>query len=120
MLFGHVRDRFPRVSLNLPGHEGFLSVEFIVDTGLDGDLALPASLIAKLEATPSDTRRVQLADGSQLERPYYQLLLNWEDEDRLVEVLSLENPPLLGVGLLEGYLLQAEMQDGGEVSLESL
>ena len=44
----------------------------------------------------------------------------WGDEERITEVLALENPPLLGVGLMDGHLLQAEMQTGGEVSLEPL
>ena len=120
MIYGHVRDRFPRISLSLPGREGPLTVEFIVDTGLDGDLALPASLIARLEATASDSQQVRLADGSQQERPLYEILLDWGEESRVTEIILLENPPLIGVGLLEGNLLQAEMQDGGEVSLEPL
>ena len=74
MIFGHVRDRFPRVSLSLPGRE----------------------------------------------RPLYEMTLIWKDEERITEVLALENQPLLGVGLLEGNLLQAEMLTGGEVSLEPL
>ncbi len=45
MILGHVRDRFPRVSLSMPGRNGPLLVEFIVDTGFDGDLALPQSII---------------------------------------------------------------------------
>lgn len=120
MIFGHVRDRFPRVSLNLPGLDGPVVVEFILDTGFDGDLALPASLIAQLETTESEFRWVRLADGQAQQRRASEIMLDWNDEERITEVLALENPPLLGVGLMEGNLLQAEMQTGGEVSLEPL
>ncbi len=120
MILGHVRDRFPRVSLSLPGREGPINVEFIVDTAFDGDLALPSSLIAQLEAEIAEEQIIRFADGTERERPRYELTLLWEDEERITEVLALENPPLLGVGLMEGNLLQAEMQTGGEVSLEPL
>ena len=120
MIFGHVRDRFPRVSLSLPGREGPISIEFIVDTAFDGDLALPSSVIAQLEAEIAEEQIVRFADGSERERPRYELTLIWGEEERITEVLALENPPLLGVGLMDGHLLQAEMQTGGEVSLEPL
>ena len=120
MILGHVRDRFPRVSLSLPGREGAVSVEFIVDTAFDGDLALPSSLIAQLEAEIAEAQIIRFADGTERERPRYEMTLIWGDEERVTEVLALENPPLLGVGLMEGHLLQAEMQTGGEVSLEPL
>jgi clan AA aspartic protease len=120
MMLGHVRDRFPRITLSLPGRGGPLLIEFIVDTGFDGDLALPQSMISRLEATISDAHDVRLADGSQQERAYYEVSLEWQQESRLAEVLVLEYQPLLGVGLMEGSLLQAEMQTGGEVSLEPL
>lgn len=120
MMLGHVRDRFPRLSLSLPGKNGPILVEFLVDTGFDGDLALPQSIINRLEATASDAHDVRLADGSQQVRAYYETILEWQEEDRLTEILVLEYQPLLGVGLMEGNLLQAEMQTGGEVSLEPL
>ncbi len=61
----------------LPGRSGPLLVEFIVDTGFDGDLALPQSVINRLEATVSDAHDVRLADGSQQERAYYEVSLEW-------------------------------------------
>ena len=120
MMLGHVRDRFPRISLSLPGRSGPLVIEFIVDTGFDGDLAFPQSVVNCLEATPSDAHDVRMADGSQQARAYYEIDLEWQEEDRMTEVLVLDSQPLLGVGLMEGHLLQAEMLTGGEVSLEPL
>ena len=120
MIYGHVRDRFARVALTLPGHDAAANIEFIVDTGFDGDLALPLNVISRLEVTGTQSQLVRMADGSESERSYFKLILTWADEERVIEVLALEGSPLLGVGLLEGNLLQAEMQDGGEVSLEPL
>jgi hypothetical protein len=48
------------------------------------------------------------------------VLIEWYEEARLVDVLELEGIPLLGGELLYGSLLQIEMTDGGEVSIEPL
>lgn len=120
MKAGHVRDNFPRLLLSLPGLENVLAVEFIIDTGFDGELALPAALATQLEILSASNRPVRLADGTLRHRPYYELLLDWEEEPRRTEVLVIEGNPLLGVELLSGSLLQIEVVDGGEVSIEPL
>jgi len=120
MILGYIRDRFPRISLSLPGLDGPLRVEFIVDTAFDGDLALPVHLISRLETTYSASRRVRLADGYESSQAYRQIKLTWDEDVIPIEVLVMETTPLIGVLLMKDYLLQAEMQDGGEVSLEPL
>ena len=45
MMIGQWRNGFPRVMLTLPGLQGPLEVEFIVDTGFEGGLTLPEALI---------------------------------------------------------------------------
>ena len=49
MLHGHVRDYAAHVLLTLPGEDGDLTAEFVVDTGFEGDLALPRSIVTKLQ-----------------------------------------------------------------------
>ena len=44
MILGYVRDHLPRVTIVLPGLNGDVPVEFIVDTGFDGDISLPSRL----------------------------------------------------------------------------
>ncbi len=61
-----------------------------------------------------------MADGSRRQKPHYELTLDWNGEPRQTEVMALEGNPLLGGALLRGFLLQAEMTDGGEVLIESL
>lgn len=117
---GHVRDRFARLMIALPGREGAFNVEFVVDTGFDGELALPPSVLNALETAYAGDRPLLLADGSVRLRPFYRILLEWDEEERVVEVIALDGNPLLGVELLEGNLFQAEMTDGGEVLVESL
>ncbi len=50
ILQGHFRDGFPRITMALPAHNGLpVLVDFVVDTGFDGELALPASLIHRID-----------------------------------------------------------------------
>ena len=120
MSLGYVRDRFPRISLSLPGHQGPVVIEFIIDTGFDGDLSLPQSVVNQLQTAEAEYRWIQAAAGKATPTSACEVVLDWYDEERITEVIILENAPLLGVGLMEGSLLQAEMQTGGEVSLEPL
>ena len=120
MILGHVRDNLPRVTLSLPGVTGQVLIEFVVDTGFDGELALPSHLVRQLEATFQGDKPIQLADSFARNQPSFEVVLEWEDDSRPTEVLILEGAPLLGSVLLAGSLLQAEMTDGGEVSIEPL
>ena len=120
MILGYVRDYLPRVVITLPGLNGPLSVELIVDTGFDGDLSMPGGPLAQLHASFSMERIIRLADGSKRRRPYYDILLDWDGEERVTEVTVLENDPLLGALLLDGFNLQIEMTTGGVVQIDRL
>ena len=118
MILGVYRDHFPRVTLLLPGTAEPFSVEFILDTGFDGDLALPSNVLRQLDARPLFLSVRALGDGTLLECPVYQLDLDWNEEARTVEIISLEHNPLIGTMLLEGYHLDVDMTEGGEVVIE--
>lgn len=120
MMLGHVRDKFPRLTLSLPGRQGELSIEFIVDTGFEGQLALPQAVLRELEAVSLGNRPVAFADGATYPCQFFQIMLDWEEELRPVEIIVLEGKPLLGVELMEESLLQVEMTTGGQVSIEPL
>lgn len=50
MIVGSVRENFPRVTLELPGTTGSVAVEFIVDSGFEGDLTLPVAMLRQVRA----------------------------------------------------------------------
>ncbi len=120
MMLGQVRQRFPRVVLVLPGQAGPLEIEFVVDTAFDGDLAVPSEVARRLDAQPLGRRGLSLADGSLFVSGAVEIEMDWQGELRLTEVLILDGSPLLGVVLMEGLHLGADMEAGGEVSLETL
>ncbi len=117
MIFGVFRDDHPRLTLSLPSASGEEFIEFIINTGFAGDLALPLSILVRLEADAVGIDSFALADGSQLDCYVYAMRLDWNGQPRQVEVLALDGEPLLGTRLLRQMLLQAEMVDGGEVEI---
>lgn len=121
MISGEVRDGFPRVRLDLPGPSHPVGVEFIIDTGFDGELALPLSVLRRLDVSTMPGRQlIRLADGSMGASATHEIWLDWNGEARLTSILLLEGHPLVGVQLLTEHLLQCEMTDGGEVVIEPL
>ena len=120
MIVGHWRDGFPRLTLTLLGGREPMSLEFVVDTGFNGEIALPEYLIGQLGASPKGTHYLELAGGFRQLSYSYELLLEWDGEERVVEVLSLDGNPLLGNDLWKDQALQAENMDGGDVGFEPL
>jgi predicted aspartyl protease len=121
MITGYVRDELPWVLMTLPGRGGSpVRIEFIVDTGFTGELAIPLSLLQQLDAVYSHEHPILLAGGAMERRPFYEIVIEWEDEqERLTEVTALDGGnPLLGNGFLRDNLLQIEMAEGGEVTIE--
>ena len=119
-MFGVFRDEHPRLVLSLPASQGPLEIEFIVDTGFAGDLALPSSLAKQLDGVTAGPQERMLATGQPFYCDSYEVAVEWGDEARTTEVLVLEGNPLLGTVLMREYLLQVEMTDGGEALIEPL
>jgi predicted aspartyl protease len=65
-----VSSRFPVLSLTLGVAGRIVTVEALLDTGFDGDVAVPLPLLADGQAAEGELRWV-LADGSTVVAPYY-------------------------------------------------
>jgi clan AA aspartic protease len=118
--YGQFRDGFPRLTLSLPGRDGIRSVEFIVDTGFDGEIALPSELLRDLDAAYAGDHPILLADRTYRRRSVHRILLEWGEEDRETEIIEMDGNPLIGNGLLRDNLVEIEMREGGEVAVEPL
>lgn len=65
-----VSSRFPYLPLTLTVHGRTATIEALLDTGFDGDVAVPVVLVG--EEVAADTHlRWTLADGSQARAPAY-------------------------------------------------
>ena len=118
-ILGEVR-RFPLIVLSLQTPYGSRTLEFLVDTGFDGELALPKSFAAWL-GTPGEFRTVLFANGHEERAGVVECALTWGDGILTVDAMFIDSErPLLGIELLENHRLTIDVQEGGEVSIEEL
>ncbi len=95
-------------------------IEASIDTGFDGCLSLPSSLIVLLGLSWRERGRALLADGSESVFDIYEGTALWDGEFRRIPVHEAETTPLIGMSLLEGYELTVQVQRGGNVTLRAL
>jgi len=98
------RDRQAIISLKVQGPAGQeRDIEAIIDTGFDGQLSLPESLVAALALAWRRRGCALLADGSDTIFDIYKAAAVWDGQSRRISVDEAETAPLVGMGLLEGY-----------------
>ena len=95
-------------------------VEAAIDTGYDGFLTLPMSLIRDLDLPFKGTARATLGDGNEVRLDLFLAAVAWEEEPREVLVLAAEGGVLLGMAMLAGSRVTLDVEDEGAVTIESL
>ena len=95
-------------------------VEAVIDTGFDGSLTLPSSVIALLGLTWRRRGRVLLADGSESVCDIFEGTITWDAGPRRIPVDAAETVPLIGMSLLYGYELLMRVTEGGDVRITAL
>lgn len=120
MITGAVTNREAVLRLVVRGETGNTEVQAVVDTGFDGYLTLPPSLIATLGLRWRMRGRALLADGSESVFDAYEAVVEWDGALRRVVVHAAEATPLVGMGHLYGYRLQMEVVEGGTLRIETL
>lgn len=98
----------------------FQTFEFILDTGFDGDLSLPARTIQTLAIGRRVPSIVELADGSRTTAPTWRATVLWDGERRTVSIMESEGESLLGMNLLWGNHIALEAKAFGGVVIERL
>ncbi len=97
-----IRGRFnengePCVQIQIAG----LKTEVIVDTGFNGALWLPTTLLAGLKLEVISTQRFFVADGHPVDSQVFAVKMTWFGKQIEVEVVATEsNNALLGTELL--------------------
>lgn len=122
MITGRVTDQ-PEliVRLTMRGSKGRKRViTAAIDTGFDGFLTLPFKLIATFKFAWHHQTFVELGDGSVIPSDVYRGTVAWDGRQRPILIDSAETDPLLGMALLKGFRLDAEIRSGGKVKIERL
>ena len=106
------------VAIRRNGQPG-LAIEFVVDTGFEGALALPSAAVAAL-GLPLHQRVVsKLADASSRLTDVCRATIDWDGAVLDVAVLAIGDRPLLGTALLDGYTLNVDFVVRGTVRIHA-
>jgi len=98
--------RHPRLMVILHSKVGAVELKALVDSGFDGQLALPYFVADQLQLNVLRLTEVTYADGQKIEEIVCMGEILWDNEVRLVEVvLSEDDEPAIGTGLLSGCVL---------------
>jgi clan AA aspartic protease len=95
-------------------------VEAVIDTGFNGFVTLPQSLIAALQLSWLCRQQGELADGSFSTFDVFAATAEWHGKAKMVEVEAADAQPLIGMALLEGPELRIEVKLHGDVAAEEL
>ena len=91
------------------------TVEAVVDTGYDGFLTLPPTMIRELELEWLSNGHAILADGSECLFDLHEGEVIWDRRHMLIQIDSSDATPLVGMRLLEGFELTMQVRQDGPV-----
>ena len=108
------------VVLHLRGPNGHSrQIEAVVDTGYNGFLTLPPSVVADLGLPYRGHSEAILADGSVAEFDVYGVTVSWDGSARYISANAADSAPLLGMALLDGHDLSIRVRSGGRVLIQA-
>ena len=95
-------------------------IDVILDTGFNGSLTLPSSLIEELQLPWRTRGSVTLANGAVEQVDLYAATIMWDEVPRKILVEAANITPLLGTALVDGYEILMQMIDGGLLRIRAL
>ena len=109
------------IILVLQGHGGQAQeVDAVIDTGYNGTLTLPPTLIAELGLPFIGEGRAFLANGEEETFDVYGVTVLWDGRARYIETDAVGMDPLVGMSLMDNHSLYMEIRDGGRVVIQSV
>ncbi len=97
---------------------GLHRFECILDTGFDGDIALPLAAIRRLGLVLSGRRFTILGNGDGVFMYTYVGTALWHGGQTQVTVLQTAGESAIGMSLLENNTITMQVWDGGDVLIE--
>lgn len=94
-------------------------VEAVVDTGFNGLLTLPPTLVEALRLPQIGSSTAILANGAEDVCNVHEATVLWDGHPKRVRVDAADTTPLIGMSLLEGHNLNVDVHRGGRVLIKS-
>jgi predicted aspartyl protease len=102
---GLISLRFPYLPLQINIHGAVANVEALIDTGFDGDAAVPETMIGTA-ISPDGHIPCVMADGSQVLAPYFRGNVRLRGLGSFqVVVLAMGDEPLVGRGVVDRFMV---------------
>jgi len=95
-------------------------VNAVLDTGFDGTITLPLSLIQEFNLEKKGSGQAFLADGGEIIFDFFEAIILWNDQQKRIFVDAAETAPLIGMSLLEGFNISIDVCNKGKVELNLL
>ena len=109
------------VDLRISGANGKSSrIQLTIDTGFNGFLTLPASVIAELELPWLFRHNGELADGTIQVFDVFEATVDWNGQWRVAEVESIDAVPLLGMAIMEDHELSIVVREHGIATIRQV
>jgi clan AA aspartic protease len=92
----------------------------VLDTGYNGGLSLPLSVVTALSLLQLASKEVTLGDNSRQVMSFFDAVVLWDGRMRRTRVLCVQVDPLVGTALLRGHHLDVDFVNGGAASITAL
>lgn len=122
MMTGVVSDsREARIRVSVRAQTGQEhEIEAVIDTGFNGWLTLPPTLVTGLNLVWQNDVRATLGDDTETVFGVYEATVIWDGQPRRVAAASVGTTPLVGMSLLEGFDLTTRGRIGRAVTIEAI
>jgi clan AA aspartic protease len=118
---GKVSQNFEAIlHLRIVGPKSIAKVAAVIDTGYNGALTLPSSLIRALGLPRMSSSTATLADGSAISFDIYAGTVLWHGKKIVIDIDETGTDPLIGMQLLEGSELNVRVRRGGSIAIRPL
>ena len=94
-------------------------IDAVVDTGFNGFLTLPPTLVTELGLTWLGQKSLVLANGRRDVFDTYGVTVFWDGQSRFVDADEADAAPLLGMSMLDNHDLSIQVRDGGRVVIQA-
>ncbi len=109
------------VPISLRGPEGqSQDIEAVVDTGYNGFLTLPTTLVTELGLPFAYTGRALMANDDEVSFDVHDVTVLWDGHPKPIKADATGSTPLVGMLLLDQHSLHIEVARRGRVVIEAM